>query len=111
MSQQVPAILGGQPIFNHKIKIVRPVVPALVGITAELQAILASGTLTKGHHLHIFEEQAAAHLGVKHAVAVAGCTAGMMLTYMASGLRGQAVVPSFTFLATVSALLPPGGEP
>jgi dTDP-4-amino-4,6-dideoxygalactose transaminase len=111
MNKQVPAILGGQPIFDHNIKIVRPVVPRLAEISAELQASLASGTLTKGHHLRIFEERVAEHLGVKHAVAVSSCTTGLMLTYMALGLRGHAVVPSFTFMATVSALVLAGVQP
>ena len=111
MNQQLPAILGGRPIFDHKIKIVRPVVPQLAEISAELQAILESGTLTKGQHLRILEERVAEHLGVRHAVAVSSCTTGLMLTYMGLGLRGQAIVPSFTFMATVSALVLAGVQP
>src|SRR6185503_17532544 len=32
------------------------------------------------------------------------CTTGLMLTYKCLGLTGDVVVPSFTFMATVSAL-------
>ena len=46
----------------------------------------------------------AEHLGVKHAVAVSSCTSGLMLTYQAIGLKGDVVVPSFTFMATTGAL-------
>ena len=36
------------------------------------------------------------HLGVRHAVVVSSCTAGLMLTYRGLGLTGAVVVPSFT---------------
>jgi dTDP-4-amino-4,6-dideoxygalactose transaminase len=46
----------------------------------------------------------AKHLQVKHAIAVSSCTVGLMLVYQALGLEGDAIVPSFTFMATVSGL-------
>lgn len=51
-----------------------------------------------------FESSAAKHLQVKHAIAVSSCTVGLMLVCQALGLEGEAIVPSFTFMATVSAL-------
>src|SRR4030095_6688152 len=42
---------------------------------------------------------------VRHAVAVSSCTTGLMLTYKALGLTGDVIVPSFTFMATVSAMV------
>ncbi len=74
-------------------------------ISDEIQRILATGLLTKGQHLRNFEEMLAAQLGVKHAVAVSSCTSGLMLAYRALGLKGEVIVPSFTFMATVSALV------
>jgi dTDP-4-amino-4,6-dideoxygalactose transaminase len=61
--------------------------------------------LTKGPILREFEEAAAAHLRVKHAIGVSSCTTGLMLTYQGLGLTGEVVVPSFTFMATISALV------
>ena len=58
-----------------------------------------------------FEDAVAEHLGVKHAVGVSSCTTGLMLLYQGLGLTGEVVVPSFTFMATVSALVWAGLRP
>ena len=100
-----PAILGGEPAFKQKINIVRPVLPGFSKLSGDVERILASGMVTKGSHLAAFESAVAEHLGVKYAVGVSSCTTGLMLTYQALGLTGEVLVPSFTFMATVSALV------
>jgi dTDP-4-amino-4,6-dideoxygalactose transaminase len=100
-----PALLGGRPAFEHKVPIVKPVLPSMERMSGGIQEILASGMVTKGQHLKAFESAVAAHLGVKHAIGVSSCTSGLMLTYRSLGLSGDVVVPSFTFMATVSALV------
>lgn len=107
----LPAILGGQPAFSNKIHIVRPVMPDFSELTDGVQRIVSSGMVTKGEYLRVFEEAVRAHLQVKHAIAVSSCTSGLMLTYRALGLTGDVVVPSFTFMATVSALVWSGLRP
>jgi dTDP-4-amino-4,6-dideoxygalactose transaminase len=67
--------------------------------------------VTKGEFMVAFETAIAEHLGVKHAVAVSSCTSGLMLVYRALELSGEVVVPSFTFMATVSALVWNGLRP
>ncbi|MCI0645021.1 MAG: DegT/DnrJ/EryC1/StrS family aminotransferase [Chloroflexi bacterium] len=67
--------------------------------------------VTKGRHLRAFEDAVAQHLKIKHAIAVSSCTTGLMLTYQGLGLAGDVVVPSFTFMATVSALVWAGLRP
>jgi dTDP-4-amino-4,6-dideoxygalactose transaminase len=106
-----PALLGGRPIFETHIPIVRPVLPTLTSLSGGVEEILATGMVTKGHYLRLFEDAVAHHLGVRHAVAVSSCTTGLMLTYKALGLTGDVVVPSFTFMATVSALVWNGLRP
>jgi len=106
-----PALLGNDPIFANKINIVRPVLPSFSDIASDTEEILTSGMVTKGRHLRAFEEAVASHLGVRHAVAVSSCTTGLMLTYKCLGLTGDVVVPSFTFMATVSALVWAGLRP
>jgi dTDP-4-amino-4,6-dideoxygalactose transaminase len=76
-----------------------------------VRGVLRSGLLSKGRHLRCFEEGLAEHLGVRHAVAVSSGTTGLMLTYQALGLAGEVIVPSFTFMATVSALVWVGARP
>src|SRR5258708_32220256 len=89
---------------NQKIDFVRPALPTISELTAEIGELLSSGELTKGRHLDSFEQSVAEHLEVKHAIAVSSCTVGLMLVYQALGLEGDVIVPSFTFMATVSAL-------
>ena len=101
----LPAVLGGEPAFRNKVNIVRPVMPDLSELADGVQQILQTGMVTKGRHLKTFEQAVREHLGVKHAVAVSSCTSGLMLTYQGLGLTGDVVVPSFTFMATVSSLV------
>jgi dTDP-4-amino-4,6-dideoxygalactose transaminase len=102
--QTKPAILGGTPLFESKVPMVRPVLPSFEDMEEGIRHILSSGMVTRGRYLEAFEKAAAEHLGVRHAVAVSSCTSGLMLTYQGLGLSGEVVVPSFTFMATVSAL-------
>jgi dTDP-4-amino-4,6-dideoxygalactose transaminase len=108
---ELPAILGGMPSFPKKVNIVRPVMPEFDTVADGVQSILSTGMITKGEHLRTFEKAVREHLGVKHAVAVSSCTSGLMLTYRGLGLTGDVVVPSFTFMATVSALIWSGLRP
>jgi dTDP-4-amino-4,6-dideoxygalactose transaminase len=106
-----PALLGNSPVFERKVNISKPVLPSYEELEQPLREILASRVVSKGHRLRIFEELVAEHLNVKHAVAVSSCTSGLMLVYQALGLKGEVVVPSFTFMATVSALIWAGTRP
>jgi len=106
-----PAILGGDPVADTKIGIARPLLPNFEKLSDGIQSILESGMVTKGRYLKAFEEAVAAHLQVKHAVAVSSCTSGLMLTYTGLELKGEVIVPSFTFMATVSALIWAGLHP
>jgi dTDP-4-amino-4,6-dideoxygalactose transaminase len=111
MMDQRPALLGGKPAFSKKVPMVRPVLPDYSELAEGVQDILTTGMVTKGRFLAEFEQALAQHLEVKHAVAVASCTSGLMLTYRALGLTGDVIVPSFTFMATVSALVWNGLRP
>jgi dTDP-4-amino-4,6-dideoxygalactose transaminase len=55
----------------------------------------------------LLEEEAAAYTKTKHAVAVSSCTSGLILSFASLGLPqgAEVIVPSFTFAATVQALL------
>lgn len=106
------ALLGNKPVFAERIPIAKPTLPEFAEVASELSEILESGILSKGPRRIAFEDAVAEHLGVEHAVAVSSCTAGLMLTYQALGLAGtDVVVPSFTFMATVSALRWVGARP
>jgi dTDP-4-amino-4,6-dideoxygalactose transaminase len=74
---------------------------------------LRSGWLTMGPRTAAFEEAFAQHLGCRHAVAVSSGTAALHLAYRAAGVDSgdEVIVPSFTFVATASAVLYCGARP
>ena len=106
-----PAILGGEPSFPKKIPITNPVLPSSADLIEGLDQILQSGIVTNGPFTRAFEQAVADQLNVKHAVAVSSATSGLMIAYRCLGLRGEVVVPSFTFMATISALIWAGVTP
>jgi dTDP-4-amino-4,6-dideoxygalactose transaminase len=107
-----PAILGGNPVFHQFIPLVQPTLPPYDDrLACRVAELFQTGMLTKGKYLREFEERVADYLGVKHAVAVSSCTLGLLLTYHGLGLKGEVIIPSFTFMATVHPLLWVGAEP
>ena len=99
-----PAILGGAPAFPDGLSLVRPDLPDPEQVAADVRDIVESRQLTNGPRVRELEERIAAYVGVRHCVAVASCTLGLMLVLRARGLAGDVVVPSFTFSATVHAV-------
>jgi len=51
----------------------------------------------------LFEKEVADYLGVKHCISVNSGTTGLLLALRALDLKGEVIVPSFTFSATVNA--------
>ena len=90
---------------------VRPVLPSFSKMAEGVESILSTGMVTKGRFMREFEQALAGYMGVKHAVAVSSCTSGMMLVHKASELSGDVLVPSFTFMATASAIVWAGLRP
>lgn len=83
---------------------------------AELDAVasvLKSGMLVHGKYTHDFEAQFAERAGVRHAVAVSSCTAGLHLLLFVNDLgRGHRIaVPAMTHVATAHVVELMGAEP
>jgi len=74
---------------------------------ALVQASCESGRVTLGPLVERLEHEVARMCGVKHAIAVSSATSGLMLAFAALDLPAgvEVIVPSFTFPATVQALL------
>jgi dTDP-4-amino-4,6-dideoxygalactose transaminase len=51
-----------------------------------------------------FEAAVASYVGVKHCVALCNATVGLEIAIRALGLKGEVIVPSYTFIATAHAL-------
>jgi dTDP-4-amino-4,6-dideoxygalactose transaminase len=86
-------------------------------ITPEARAaadrVLRGGWVTTGPEVAAFEDEFAALVGARHAVAVSSCTAGLQLALRALELPAGARVltPSMTFAGAVHAILQAGLEP
>lgn len=107
-----PALLGGPPAFTDGLPFFRPAAPPLDRVMARLAPSYDRGVLTNGPLVRRFEAETAARLDVPHVVAVASCTAGLMLVFQALCRPGTAaVMPSFTFSATAHAAQWAGAVP
>jgi dTDP-4-amino-4,6-dideoxygalactose transaminase len=91
-------------MFPEGLPLARPSVPDPAAVGRRVERVLASGVLTNGPLVRELERRAAEYLEVRHCVAVASCTAGLMLVLKATDLSGDVVVPSFTFAATAHAV-------
>ena len=80
---------------------------------AAVHEVLKSGRLALGPKTVAFEEAMAERVEVQHAVAVSSGTAGLHLIVRALGLGpgDEVLVPSFTFAASVNAILFEGATP
>jgi dTDP-4-amino-4,6-dideoxygalactose transaminase len=106
-----PAVLGGIPLFPDGLPLARPRFASPASLTASLERIASSGVLTDGPTVRELEQRSAEYLGVRHCVAVASCTTGLMLLLRAADVSGDVIVPSFTFAATAHAVEWVGARP
>jgi dTDP-4-amino-4,6-dideoxygalactose transaminase/ribosomal protein S18 acetylase RimI-like enzyme len=78
-----------------------------------VRAVLESGWLTTGERVHQFEEEFAAAVGAKHAIALNSGTAALHLALDAIGLQAgdEVIIPDYTFTATAEVVLYFGAKP
>jgi dTDP-4-amino-4,6-dideoxygalactose transaminase len=100
----VPAIAGGQPMFDRLLPIASPEGMPGDEFLADVRKIVASRSLTNGSFVRELEAACADYLNVPHCVAVANCTSALMLVLKVLGLKGEVILPSFTFHATAHAV-------
>jgi dTDP-4-amino-4,6-dideoxygalactose transaminase len=92
--------------MSHLLHIIRPTLPDMEDFRATVQESYASGSVTVGKVVALFEQELTSFCHADHAVTVSNCTSGLMLALAAMGFPAAAevVVPSFTFAATVQAV-------
>jgi dTDP-4-amino-4,6-dideoxygalactose transaminase len=87
--------------------------PFIPELRARFSEVLESGRFIFGPEVEAFEREAAAYLGVPHAIGVANGTDALVLALEAMGVeRGDEVIcPAFTFYATAEAIARVGATP
>ena len=87
--------------------------PFIPELKERFASVLDSGRFVFGPEVEAFEREAAAYLGVPHAIGVANGTDALVLALEAMGVgRGDEVVcPAFTFYATAEAVARVGATP
>ena len=105
------ALDGGTPVRAERLPFHRPCVEE--DEIAEVVDALRGGWLTTGPRCRRFEQELAAYVGAKHAVAVNSATAALHLALEAIGLRAgdEVIVPAYTFTASAEVVLYLGARP
>ncbi len=98
-------ILQGAPVFQDKLHVGRPNIGNRDRLIERINDILDRKWLTNnGPYVQEFEQQIANFIGVKHCIATCNATIGLEIAIRAAGLKGEVIIPSFTFIATAHAL-------
>jgi dTDP-4-amino-4,6-dideoxygalactose transaminase len=87
--------------------------PLIPELRERFDAVLESGRFVFGPEVDAFEHEAAAFLGVPHAIGVANGTDALLLSLeaLAIGRGDEVVCPAFTFFATAEAIARVGATP
>lgn len=98
-------ILGGTPIFEKPLHVGGPNQGDKNKFLDRVSKILETNRLTnRGPFVIEFEEKIAEYLGVKHCISMCNGTLALEIAERALALRGEVIVPSFTFIATPHSL-------
>jgi len=99
------AVFGRSPAFADALHVGRPNIGDRDRFLARLNDILDRRWLTNhGKYVIELESRIAELIGVRHCILVSNGTVGLELLIRALDLRGEVIVPAFTFVATAHAL-------
>jgi len=99
------AVNGAPPMFDEPLHVGRPNIGDHQRFLNRAAEILDRGWLSNnGPVAQEFEQRIAGFLGVKHCVAMCNGTIALEIATRALDLKGEVIVPSYTFVATAHAL-------
>jgi dTDP-4-amino-4,6-dideoxygalactose transaminase len=98
-------IFGGRSAFAEKLHVGRPNIGSKQRFAERVNDILERKWLTNnGPYVDEFERRIVELTGMKHCIALCNATIALEIAIRALGLKGEVIVPSFTFVATAHAL-------
>ena len=93
------------PVFDRPLHVGRPHGSGREAFFKLAGEMFDRGWLTNdGPLVNELEQRIASYLGVRHCVAMANGTIALEIAIRALGLKGEVIIPSFTFVATAHAL-------
>jgi dTDP-4-amino-4,6-dideoxygalactose transaminase len=99
------AIFSGCPLFDHPLHVGRPNIGNRQRFLELINDMLDRKWLTNaGPYVIALEEKIAEYLGVKHCIVMCNGTVALEIAIRALELKGEVIVPSFTFIATAHSL-------
>lgn len=99
------AIFGGSPLFKDNLHVGRPNIGNREMLMTRFQDMIDRRWLTNnGPFVQELEQKLAEFIGVKHCVAICNATIALEIAARALGLKGEVIIPSFTFVASAHAL-------
>ncbi len=99
------AVLGAPPAFSESLHVGRPNIGNREHFLARVNEMLERRWFTNNGPLVLeFERGVADVIGVKHCIAMCNGTIALEIAIRALGLKGEVIMPSYTFVATAHAL-------
>lgn len=99
------AIFGGSPAFTEALHVGRPNIGNRQRFEQRVADILDRRWLTNGGpYVQELEKRIAELTGVRNCIAMCNATVALEIAIRALGMKGEVIVPSFTFVATAHAL-------
>lgn len=99
------AIFGAPPMFRDPLCVGRPNVGNRHELFRRIGDILDSRWFTNnGRYVREFEDRLKQFLGVRHCIPICNGTVALEIAIRALDLKGEVLMPSFTFIATAHAL-------
>jgi dTDP-4-amino-4,6-dideoxygalactose transaminase len=97
-------IFGGPKEFEEPLHVGKPNISNRDYFLSQVNEILDNRWLTNnGPKVNEFEAKLASYLGVKNAIAICNGTIALELLIRATNIKGEVIVPSFTFVACAHA--------
>jgi dTDP-4-amino-4,6-dideoxygalactose transaminase len=99
------AVMGGTPRFSEPLHVGRPNIGSHERFIERVKDMLDRKWLSNnGPFVQEFEANLADVLGVKHCIAMCNGTVALEIAIRALNLKGEVIIPSFTFIATAHCL-------